>query len=537
MNDDEKSTSKFSFEQSSPISVESIRQQLLRMADHPSFRATAAQKAFLEFVVEKVLAGESDQIKGYTIATQVFGRREDFDQATDPVVSIHANKLRRALEHYYLVEGKNDPVRIDMPKGTYVPVFHQQCDHESIPKAQEVQFVEAALEGAWPTVLVRPFEDLTGDPELDYLAIGLTTELAMEITRYQDIRVLMFDADAAGGRASDSGARFMIEGNVRKDPAGIKVAVHLIDARTGTQIWGDMHRSDLEAAQMFAFQEQVARVITAKIAGESGIIVKTLSMESKNLPPSNLQTYQAILRYYDFNAHYSAETFLNAFEALKLATAKEPECGLAWSMLGRLYAVNHSLELFDLETPLEEASVFAEKGVQLEPANQRVRIISAFVKLLRGDIAAGLAETERGLALNPNSLISLENIGYLMTLCGDWESGPTLIRNAIKLNPYYNVVVHYPLWVDWVRQEEYEKAVLETLSFRMPMLFWDPLMKAAALGLLGRIDEGELAVEDLLRLKPDFAAGGRSLIRYYIKFDDIIDRTIAGLNAVGLGLA
>jgi adenylate cyclase len=203
-------------------------------------------------------------------------------------------------------------------------------------------------------------------------------------------------------------------------------------------------------------------------------------------------------------------------------------------MLWRLYAVNHTLELFDLETPLEEASVFAEKGVQLEPANQRVRIISAFVKLLRGDIAGGLAETERGLALNPNSLIMLEYIGYLMILCGDWERGPALIRKAVKINPYYNVVVHYPLWADWVRQEEYEKAYLETLNFRTPTLFWDPLMKAAALGLLGRIEEGKSAVEDLLRLKPDFAAAGRRLIQYYIKFDEIIDRTIAGLNAVGL---
>jgi TolB-like protein len=536
MNEDEKSALNFPFERNSPTSAESVRQQLRRITDHPSFRATAAQKAFLQFVVDKVLAGESDQIKGYTIATQVFGRREDFDQATDPVVSIHANKLRRALEHYYLVEGKTDPIRIDIPKGTYVPVFHQQCDVESIPGAREFRFVEAALEGAWPTVLVRPFENLTGDPELNYLAIGLTTELAMEITRYQDIRVLMFDSQKPGRRAADSGARFMIEGNVRRDPAGIKVAVHLIDARTGTRIWADMHRSDLEAARMFAFQEQVARVVTAKIAGESGIIVKTLSMESKNLPPSNLQTYQAILRYYDFNAHYSADTFLNAFEALKLAVTKEPQCGLAWSLLGRLYAINHTLELFDQETPLKEAAAFAEKGVRLEPANQRARIISAFVKLLNGDIAAGLSETNRALALNPNSLIMLENIGYLMTLCGDWKRGPALIRKAIQLNPYYNVVVHYPLWVDWVRREEYENAYLETLNFRTPLLFWDPLMKAAALGLLGRIEEGKSAVEDLLRLKPDFAAGGRGLIRYYIKFDEIVDRTLAGLNAVGLNI-
>jgi hypothetical protein len=55
------------------------------------------------------LSGRSHEIKGYTVATQVFGRGEDFNQATDPIVSIQANKLRRALERYYLVAGQNDP--------------------------------------------------------------------------------------------------------------------------------------------------------------------------------------------------------------------------------------------------------------------------------------------------------------------------------------------------------------------------------------------------------------------------------------------
>jgi len=515
-------------------SADEIREQLQRILDSPTFRATEAQRKFLQFVVEKTLAGQADEIKGYTIATQVFGRREDFDQSTDPIVSIQANKLRRALEHYYLVEGRQYTVRIDIPKGTYVPTFRQQNELRASPVTQ---WVEAdPSESVWPTVLIQPFENMTGDPDLNYLATGLTTELSMEITRYQDIRVLMVSSTTRGRRASDSSARFMIEGNVRRDPAGIKVAVNLIDTRTGTRIWGDMHRSDLEAARMFDFQEQVARVITAKIAGESGIIARTLSHESKSLPPSKLKTYQAILRYYEFNDQYSAKTFMRAFEALKVATAREPECGLAWSMLARLYAVNHTLELFSQETPLEEACGFAEKGVRLEPANQRARIILSFIRLLSGDTGSGLAEAERALTLNPNSLISLENIGYLMTLCGDWNQGPALIRKAIRFNPYYNVVVHYPLWVDCIRQQDYERAYRETLSFRTPSLFWDPVMKAAVLGLLQRVEEGRKAVEELRRLKPEFSESGRRLIQYYIKFDEIVDHTLTGLRDCGLAV-
>jgi adenylate cyclase len=111
---------------SDPIAVppaESIQHQVNRILTSPEFKATDVQKSFLTFVVETELAGRSHEIKGYTVATQVFGRGEDFNQATDPIVSIQANKLRRALERYYLVAGQNDPIRIEIPKGTYVPVF------------------------------------------------------------------------------------------------------------------------------------------------------------------------------------------------------------------------------------------------------------------------------------------------------------------------------------------------------------------------------------------------------------------------------
>ena len=105
-----------------------IQSQLERIFASPEFQATNRQREFLQFVVAETIAGRSDEIKGYTVATQVFGRSENFDQATDPLVSIQANKLRRALERYYLVTGQNDPVRIDIPKGTYVPTFIEQAD-------------------------------------------------------------------------------------------------------------------------------------------------------------------------------------------------------------------------------------------------------------------------------------------------------------------------------------------------------------------------------------------------------------------------
>ena len=268
-----------------------------------------------------------------------------------------------------------------------------------------------------------------------------------------------------------------------------------------------------DAEGLISFQEGIADTVAGKIACEAGIISRTLTLESKQKPPNELKTYEAILRYYEFNVRFTAETFFSAFDALTFASEKEPECGLVWSMLSRLYSVTCSLELFDRDMPIETALSYATRGVHLEPANQRARLILAFVLLFKDEISQGLVEAEQCYRLNPNSLVLLENIGYMMTLLGDWKHGPALIRRAMSVNPYYNIVAHYPLWVDWIRKEGYRQAYQETLNFRTPTLFWDPLMKAAACGLIGKQEEGRQAAGNLLALKPDFTRQGRRLIQ------------------------
>ena len=149
-----------------------IQKQLRRILGSPEFHATDQQRKFLEFVVTETLAGRSYEIKGYTVATRVFERREDFDQATDPIVSIQANKLRRALERYYLVAGKQDPIHIDIPKGAYVPTFCEQTGIKSDTTPRISKSPVVSFEGSWPSVLVRPFQNLTGDSAMNYWAVG-----------------------------------------------------------------------------------------------------------------------------------------------------------------------------------------------------------------------------------------------------------------------------------------------------------------------------------------------------------------------------
>jgi adenylate cyclase len=367
-----------------------VKAQMERILNSPEFKATDAQRAFLQYVVEKTLAGHADAIKGYTVATEVFGRHEDFDQATDPIVSIQANKLRRALERYYLVAGQKDPVRIDIPKGSYVPLFQRtnattlRNDH-----SKNRRKTDPSRTHPWPTILVQSFENLTANRDLEYMEDGIATEIALEITRYQEIRVLRQRPEGGQRRASDIGARFVLCGSIKTEGTGLKLIVNLVDGLTGIHIWGDSYSTDLKPAALISFEERVASTVVSKISCEYGVIVKTLSAESRREPPEELTTHQAMLRFYRFLADFSPETFVSTFEALHRACTLEPECGLAWSMLARLYSLNYSLELFDIETPLEKAAAFAERGVKLDPANQRVRMTMAFILLFKNERPPG----------------------------------------------------------------------------------------------------------------------------------------------------
>ena len=111
-------------------------EQLEKVLHSRTLQNSENLKAFLRFVVEKTLSDETVQLKEYTIATEVFGRRSDYDPRIDSVVRVQAGRLRTKLQEYYTAEGKNDQIVIDLPKGHYHPVFscpHAELGQEILP--------------------------------------------------------------------------------------------------------------------------------------------------------------------------------------------------------------------------------------------------------------------------------------------------------------------------------------------------------------------------------------------------------------------
>jgi adenylate cyclase len=510
-----------------------VRAQLEQIVNSPDFDTSARSREFLRFVVEEALAGRESSISQQAIATTVFGRGNDFDPATDPIVRMQAGRVRRSLERYYLTSGAEDAVVIDMPKGSYVPVFRYR---ESIPDASpdDAGSAELAEEAdSWPTLMVTPFRNLTDDSDLDFIAQGLASDLAIELDRYQEVRVFMAPATREG--SSEPRARFRVEGNVSAVGDIMKISVHLLDGTTRQQIWGDHFRCQQSDPQCAVLLDELAQTLAATVAEERGILVRHLSQQAQRGRRAQLGTYGAVLRYYHHESTPSLGTYHDALAALRHAVDIEPENGLAWSLLARLYASNYAMELTGDETPIEDALEFAHNGVRLAPTDQRTRSTLAYVHLLSDEIAEGRREAEAALSLNRHSLFFLDTIGYLLTLLGDWERGPALARKAVRLNPYPRNVVHAGLWLDAVRRQDYDTACYEAEEFT-PGNFWRPLMRATALAYLGRMDKAGSDVEQLLLIKPNFQERGHWLISRYVKFDDLVKRIKEGLEKAGLSL-
>src|SRR5260370_31931397 len=102
---------------------EPIQAELEKILASKSFASSEQLRSFLRLTVEQTLRGHGDQIKEYTLGVEVFARGESFDPRTDNIVRAKAGKLRSKLETYYATEGHDEPLLIDYPKGSSVPVF------------------------------------------------------------------------------------------------------------------------------------------------------------------------------------------------------------------------------------------------------------------------------------------------------------------------------------------------------------------------------------------------------------------------------
>ena len=122
---------------------DAIRQQLDRILHSAPFHQSQRRQRFLEYLVNETLAGRGERLKGYNVALEVFDRPETFDPVVHPLVRVEAARLREKLLEYYAADGKGDPIRICLPKGTYAPLIEFLEGEKQVEEYFEAQLALA----------------------------------------------------------------------------------------------------------------------------------------------------------------------------------------------------------------------------------------------------------------------------------------------------------------------------------------------------------------------------------------------------------
>lgn len=506
------------------ISREAVHAQLERVLESPDFDGSPRSRAFLRHIVEETLAGRQASLTQPAIAIRVFSRRESFDPTIDPIVRIQAGRLRRSLERYYLTSGCEDAVRLELPRGTYVPsIGWASSPSRTVSTAPDAD--------GWPTVVVGPFDDETPGHSGFGRVWHFRNHLAVELGRWGDVRVVPLEPGApvpAGDRS------FLLRGHLCAEGDLARLTARLVRCRDGRQVWADDYRK--EAAAGDAAVEELAGLVAARIASESGVVATTLLADVGQGPPPARASYDAILLGYRGLLLRRPGDVRSAIEALQAAVLARPECGLAWTELARHCAANHAFDASPLPTPVHETVAFAQNAVRLDPSSMRAAVMLAWALFLKGEHEASRAELEQLLALAPDSFVHRESCGWLLTLLGDWERGPALVRDTLTRNPRAGAISAHALWLDHLRRGQFEAAHQSALMCRDGFYFWRALMRACCLGHLGRRGEARRERDALLAIRPDFPRKARTLVSRVVTFPDLQDKVLAGLHKAGLVL-
>jgi TolB-like protein len=522
------------------IPPESISEQMDRILADADFARSERCVSLLRFVVAETLAGRSESISPYRIGREVLDRDEDFNPNYDPIVRNQTGRLRRALERYYFRTGANDPIVIDLPKGGCVPTF--SIAGGATGRAQGGLVDSAAYDlPTGPSIAVLPFVNLDGNPDQDFFADGLSEELIVELSRFQDFFVvgrqstLKYRGSDIDLRevGRDLDVRYVLTGTVIRSTLRLRVSVKLSDTRTGGLLWADRFESELAVPDIFDLHDRISSEVVSKVADNFGVIPRALAKASSRKGTNELSSYETILRFHHYVASFSKEALQGARDAVERAVQRDPEYVPALAKLSEILCDAYMFGYSDEPDLVDRAMGYATRAVSLDPESQDAHVALMWCHYQRRNRADLLAAAARVIELNPNLAYPVGFAGYCMALVGEWNEGLALVDKALRLNPYNPGWLLKPRYADHLRSAEYEEALEIARKLDRPTSELRLTAEAAALGHLGRAADGERTIARLLELHPGFDGRAATYIHRLIFLEEIADLMLEGLQKAG----
>jgi adenylate cyclase len=255
------------------------------------------------------------------------------------------------------------------------------------------------------------------------------------------------------------GARYVLEGSVRRTNDRLRVMAQLIETQTGAHVWAD--RFDREMADVFLVQDEIVSQIVAKIAGNFGVIDINEARSATRKNPDEIQAYDLVLRAQAvMRPEWSNETFSAAKELLRQAIALDPLNARARRELAYLAVIGWVLRFDKTPEPPQKITAQAAKAVQLDPADARAHMVAASAYFFNKQLDLFEREAQQAMELAPNDAEILATLACMIADMGQWQRGVTLAEKANALNADAAIGwYHHTLYYYYYLKGDYERAL------------------------------------------------------------------------------
>jgi len=365
-----------------------------------------------------------------------------------------------------------------------------------------------------PSIAVLPFDNMSGDPEQEFFADGITEDLITALSKIRWFFVIArnstftYKGQAIEVRqvSRELGVRYVVEGSIRKGSDRMRISAQLIDATTGRHVWAEHY--DREIEDIFALQDEMTQTIVAAIEPELGAFERDRALRK---PPQSLDAWETYQRGLWHMWSFTKNDNADALPLLQRARKLDPNFAAAYAYEGYSHFLNAMLGYS--ETPgesLAAALVAAKKAATLDDKDPAAYLTLGRVHMMQGEHDTSIAELERCLSLNPNFAAGYFAFGFALALVGRLDEALETLDTAVRLNPRDPLIWAIKALRSLIHclLSQYEAAAESAQqSIREPRAagYWPYAVLAAALGNLGRIEEARSAIAGALEQKPDLS--------------------------------
>jgi len=396
--------------------------------------------------------------------------------------------------------GEQDVKNLDRP----VRVWRWTANTSSTAGAPTLSDKTLLLAGK-PSIAVLPFENMSGDPEQEYFADGLTEDIIMALSLWRSFPVIarhsMFTYK---GRtlnvqqvARELKSAYVLEGSVRKDKRRVRITAQLIDAQSGNQLWAQKFDRDLE--DIFAVQDEITKRVAATVVPE---LEKVETKRSGIKQPCNLDAWDCYLRGVAFVHLSTSEGNVRAHDMFERALELDPAYGPAFT--GLAYVLNRDLLLDQTNTYDDTAAKClkaAKRAVELDEAAaiSRTELVRALLWNRQHD--AAIQEATKAVELNPANSVAHGWLGVALAHSGRDEEAIPWLLDGLDLAPRDPRSYLYMIYLAlaYLSNGHPEKALewARRAALRQSDVIEVPLILASILFHLGKGDEARQALDQI----------------------------------------